>query len=279
MSGPRGNEARRRAIAVLVATTAVSSLTWSMSVTGSEGAPFPWVAGWLEVVISLAQVVAAVLVVRGADRLRTGALALLAVPFCGHASALPSHISFLLASPQWTTAWATATAVLALVAAVLVLTELASLRGTIAAEAPPRLLRAGTATGALLLALTSMFAWSVSPSTGPGRVAFVLGSAGLALMIASLLGAAVLVVTAAALVLSRSWPVTIGLLLGALVSRPLAPLVLVDPSWRASEMALAMGWWLALVGQLVLVTCLVAILWRRARAAPRGAASNPVGVG
>lgn len=276
MSGPRAHQTRRWLVAATVVATAVSSSLWVVAVGGTARAPFPLVTTSLEGIISVAQVVAAVLVVRAGARVAAGALAFLAVPLSAHAAALPSHVAIVAASPQWPMVWATATASVALVAAVLVLVELLASRGSDGWGAPPAPARAVAAVGALLLAATSVFAWVVSPATGPGRFAPVIGTGELAVTVSSWLGVMVLVATAVALLRSRSWAVTVGLVVGALVTRPLAPSVLADPSWRASNMALALGWWLALAGQVVLVVCLVALVWRRTQADPRGPTTDPL---
>lgn len=187
------------------------------------------------------------------------------------AARLPAQVHFVVTQgdilANW---WALATALADLVLAVLAIQLLRSTRA--AAVTAPTGARLLGLVGGLAIAASTAFAWIASVGSPQARGLAVGFEWPAALWMSDLLRLAVVLGVAVVVAATRDRAAWSGGAVGLLLTQGVAPGVWLDPSWQDGFNVLATGFWLALVGQLLLVMAVVVAV---AVAGPEG--REPVG--
>lgn len=246
--------------ALLAILVAASSAGWAIytSVQATE-VPFPWVPAMADLLGNVAAVVAAILVLRAVSWWRRAALGYLAAFLSLEALGLVQILPFASQYQAGVLSWSLATSVLALVAALLAAAALRD-TGQEGEDGVPGVSRWAAVLGGLLIVGSSAFAWVVSPQAPAGRLTPSLSHASTGVWVGTIMGMVVVAGIAAVVATSSERPLVVGATAGLLASRPVAVTIFADPTWRTTDMALAAGWWLALVAQVLLVVALVGML-------------------
>lgn len=252
----------RGTTSLLVVVVAVSSAAWGIFTTAQVATvPLQLAPTLLALLPHAAAIAAAVLVLRASAWWRRAALTFVAAFAAIEAVGLVQIWPFASQFETYALAWSVATSSLALVTVVLAAVALRRMDAE-GDSAVSLLFRMAAVAGGLLLAASSLFAWSVSSTAPTGSWIFALSRASVGVVVGTVVGIAVVAGITAVVAASSERSRIVGAIVGLLASRSLALSVFADRTWQDADAMLAAGWWIALVAQVLLVVALVAFLGR-----------------
>ena len=254
----------RGTTSLLGVVVAGSSAAWNLHIAArANEVPFQWAPTVLALLPHAAATAAAILVLRASTWWRSAALTYIAAFAALEAVGLVQIWPFASQYETYALAWSVATSSLALVAAGLAVVALHRMDAEGDSAVSP-LFRWTAVAGGLLLAASSLFAWSVSSTAPTGSWIFALSRASVGAVVGAVVGIAVVVGITAAVAGSSERSRIVGATIGLLSARSLALSVFADRTWQDADAMLVAGWWIALVAQVLLVVALVAFLGRGA---------------